>query len=526
MGKLAPPLLVNAKLFAKMRLATSLFRQKISCIPRDILWPCLVLTGEYIEVCVVAYRTFLHIRLRQTLRLAVAVPTAAMTLYLGCVSLAWYPEPVAALDTSSVAALPLPRTTEELLRFGRECACRYHKLCDAGETLGAATRNAFVGDMLCMMRALAAIEGTFEERTLVTASLSARESSRGVEYAASPAEEVLRIVLSISLDQGWFDIVEEARKKFELLVRERPVPPQANVASAVADLCALSYELEHCTSSEEVTITQRQRVARAVDAFRPENSVRERCTIAAEINVLPLVDLDKKTRCLMLTRRSPGRRPQLIITFVGTNSIRNWWTNFNYTTTELPVSFGMHSCVHRGYLELLESIAFEKVAMEFDQIILIGHSLGGALAQLGGLYLANARPERRVTVLTVASPRVFASNRGIWQHSRDWLLRKSNLTDKMIVLPSNCRHIRAFMCADVVPRLPPSFLGYQHVGTPLPLHTGCPTRLSFLGWGLWSYLFHSADMYKLVLERPAVAQLHYYEDVTPIPSQKEREEIA
>ncbi|CCD20069.1 lipase-like protein [Trypanosoma vivax] len=487
-------------------------------VPHDCLWPCIVLVAESLQVCVMAYHTLLHARLRRALCMAVAIPLGGTACYLAHSLWVFYPEPAVALDTSSVARRPLFCDTETLMSFGRHCAHRYHedgyvKGGDAAvrepQRACSAGYNALVGDLLLILRSMTAIQGTLEERQLVT--------PRAEDGGVSPAEFLLRIVLAISLDQGWFDIVEEARKMFELLVRERPVPPQANVASAVADLCSLSYELECCDSSVNVTMSQRQRVARAIDAFRPESSVRERCTIAAEIDVLPLADAGKTTRCLMLTRRSPGRRPQLIIVFIGTNSRRNWLTNLNCVPTQLPSSFGGRVRVHTGFLKLLESVAFAEAAMGFDQIILLGHSLGGALAQIAGLCLAEARKERRVTVLTVASPRVFVSQLGPVSRIARWIGVKSFHScweeEAELQLPENYRHIRAFMCADVIPRLPPSFLGYQHVGTPLPLHTGCPTRLSFLGWGLWSRLFHSAEMYRLVLERPVVAQLQRYVDV-------------
>ncbi|RNF16803.1 lipase-like protein [Trypanosoma conorhini] len=507
---------MQVQFLTRVRSLASRVGEKARVFPGDFIWPFVLLTGEYAHVCVIAYRTFIHFRLRQALRITFGVPAGGVVLYMAHASWAWYPEPAAAIDTSSVAGhRPVFHSTAELLDFASTCSRRYHRLCESGEGISPACLNELVGDMLTILRSIEAIEGSFEERALVTASLTVTDPSRGVEQEASPAELVLRVVLLVALDQGWFDIVEEARKMYGNLVREHPVPPQANVTSAVADLCALSYELESCTSSSEVTLLQRQRVARAIDAFRPGSSVRERCTIAAEIGVLPLVDLDKTTRCLMLTRRSPGRRPQLIITFVGSNSVRNWWRNLRCDLTELPAEFGVQARVHKGFLQLLESIAFEEVAVEFDQIILIGHSMGGALAQLAGLYLANERPERRVTILTVASPRVFASPCGVWRRVADWMRGRDGAGEAAAIAPPcNCRHIRAFMCADVVPRLPPAFLGYQHVGTPLPLHTGCPTRMSYVGWGLWSCLFHTADMYKAVLERPAVAQLHRYEDVS------------
>ncbi|RHW74486.1 lipase-like protein [Trypanosoma brucei equiperdum] len=524
-----------------LRSAASSLVSRARLIPSSFLWPCLILTKESLHVGVIAYRTFIHSRVRLVLRTAVGVPIASVSLYLSYALFAWYPEPTAAVSTDSVADRPLLRCTSDLLEFGRNCAGRYHRIesnSTAGMTgwgrkLPESERNEVVGDVLYILRCIEAIRGTFEERQLVT--------PRADHGAACPAEELLRIVLAISLDQEWFDIVEAAREMFEQVVRDRPVPAQANVTSAIADLCALSYELEHCTDSSEVTVTQRQRVARAVDSFRPEKSVRELCTIAAEIAVLPLVDLDETTRCLMLTRSSPGYRPQLIITFIGTNSWRSWLTNLRYWPRAPPAGlFGTQLRVHAGFLEMLQSIHFAEAAEDFDQIILIGHSMGGALAQLAGVCLANGKSSRRVTVLTVASPRVFAVRHGTLWPLRSWLSGTELTKNEKVViagaeegreiddeknqhvqysdceadvsraLPENYRHIRVFMYADVVPKLPPVFLGYHHVGTPLPLHTGCPTRKSFVGWGLWSQCFHSAEMYKAVLERPVVAQRQRY----------------
>ncbi|KPA75221.1 lipase-like protein [Leptomonas pyrrhocoris] len=373
----------------------------------------------------------------------------------------------------------------------------------------------------------------------------------------SPAEYILRVIMAIAIAEGWADITEHTRVLFQELVRNKTPPVQSRIVQAVGELCSLSYELES-GRVDAITLNQRKRIAAAIDAFRPEKSVEERCTIAHETSILPLPDFDHTTRCLGVIRKSPGRKPQLILCFVGTNSNRNWLTNFNYWPVPLPARYGVvgaalppdssdarvvHPMVHRGFLGLVQTVPYREVAADFDHILLVGHSLGGALAQLAGLELAAERPSRRITVITVASPRVLAVDwcsrlrmihRHWWQHrphhvegqhensSQPTLLpvapaglRHGDAVERdalaeMLTTPANYRHFRGYLQSDVVPHLPPEFLHFTHNGQHIPLNTGCTTSLSFMAWGMYSKLYHSADLYRSVLKQPIVSQTHWY----------------
>lgn len=553
--------------------------------------------GSLAELFADVYCTFMSPALRRLLRFAIGVPFLCGTVFLLGMHQWYFPEIGDGLDTSCVAeeelcgdVAALLVFTVQLQKFYRDLQQHYTDVCarqlDAGQsppggetktasvppasmlrkqglaastaTFSAEESNELLRRIFIVIRSMEeCMVGTAEERVLITRQpdvlggprpTMSPEATPGPSPATaagakpapriiiSPAEYILRVILAISLEQGWADITEHARQLFSELVHTTPVPAQAHIVQAVGDLCSLSYELEQ-GQVDAITRSQRRRVARAIDAFRPEKAVEERCTIASEITILPIPDSDHTTRCLGMIRHSPGRRPQLILCFLGSNSWRNWVTNFNYFPIPLPSSFGVrgHGCqpmVHRGFYGLLQSVPYKELAADFDQIILVGHSLGGALAQLAGLELAAEKPGRRITVVTMASPRVLAIDgrvhrdfnaRRTMQQRRNPLAVVPSATSngianehqrddlaELLSLPPNYRHFRGFLQPDAVPHLPPQFLHFTHTGQRLPLNTGCHTFSSFIGWGMWSYLYHSSDLYYRVLQSPCVSQSSWY----------------
>jgi len=558
--------------------------------------------GSLVELGTDVYCTLLSPALRRCLRFVIGVPFLCGTVFLLIMHQWYFPEVGDGLDTSCVtAAAELCDDVASLLTFTMELQKEYHGLqyryaetCTQRTNSGrgrqqhgvedadvaastterkrrglaasttpfsAEESNELLRRIFIIIRSMEEdMIGTPEERVLITPRpdvliaprhttaqqqpLPPSSTATTTPGAAtllksdiSPAEYILRVVLAISLEQGWADITEHTRLLFAQLVRRTPVPAQAHIVQAVGDLCSLSYELEQ-GQVDAITQSQRRRVARAIDAFRPEKAVEERCTIASEITILPLPDSNYTTRCLGMIRRSPGRRPQLILCFLGSNTWRNWVTNFNYFPIPLPATFGVrgHGCqpmVHRGFYGLLQSVPFKEVAADFDQVILVGHSLGGALAQLAGLELAAERPQRRITVVTMASPRVLAIGRlpgcpytaggaaavrsaktSAAHPSSSWggTANEHQCDDlaELLLLPPNYRHLRGFLQPDVVPHLPPQLLHFTHTGQRMPLNTGCSTFSSFIGWGMWSYLFHSSDLYYRVLQNPYVSQSSWY----------------
>ena len=104
------------------------------------------------------------------------------------------------------------------------------------------------------------------------------------------------------------------------------------------------------------------------------------------------------------------------------------------------------------YLPLSEKILQTKKEYPHYQVVIAGHSLGAALSILFGAYVAkyvvHDHPiENRVQVINLGSPRVGDEQ---FYHSLEQI---SNLSIWRMVFED-----------DIVPRYPPMWLGYRHVG--------------------------------------------------------------
>jgi len=146
----------------------------------------------------------------------------------------------------------------------------------------------------------------------------------------------------------------------------------------------------------------------------------------------------------------------LFVVFRGTLSsnekLSNWMANRRDSKFDDLKGGGVHRGFHRCYesvrgeiLDYLEAHASPK-----KTIRVTGHSLGGALASLAAMEFATCGlPYRRLEAFTFASPRVGSAK---WarhydkQDTESWRIANEN---------------------DIVTRLPPGWMGYRHVGTPL-----------------------------------------------------------
>jgi len=135
------------------------------------------------------------------------------------------------------------------------------------------------------------------------------------------------------------------------------------------------------------------------------------------------------------------------------------------------------ACVHYGFLKDFEAINVEVVSqvkqitsMMPAQIIITGHSLGGALAKLAGLEFARQKLPLQ-NVVTFGQPRVgndvFAQMYDATLHPQ---INGPGATLKDITY-------RVVNQNDIVPRSPGVLLGYRHCGQEIFLE---PTG----GWGL------------------------------------------
>ena len=117
--------------------------------------------------------------------------------------------------------------------------------------------------------------------------------------------------------------------------------------------------------------------------------------------------------------------------------------------------------IHRGFQDALfefnvtEQIEEQVMQMidEEGEIILSGHSLGGALAHILAVYFADKYPNMKVTMINVGAPRLGNKAFKTWSEE----------------LP-NLAVWRYVYRKDVVPRLIPTSLGYHHAGHLYQMH--------------------------------------------------------
>lgn len=142
-----------------------------------------------------------------------------------------------------------------------------------------------------------------------------------------------------------------------------------------------------------------------------------------------------------------------VIAFRGTEGVaQDWLTDADIRREDNPW-LDKTGRIHRGFLSSYQSIAEDILAAlstfeTVKQIWLCGHSLGGALATLAAVHLTDAGLSVAGTC-TIGQPRV--GDQGFAD-----VYRKQQL-DKC--------HVRVAHIRDPVTRVPPSIMGWCHVGS-------------------------------------------------------------
>jgi triacylglycerol lipase len=139
----------------------------------------------------------------------------------------------------------------------------------------------------------------------------------------------------------------------------------------------------------------------------------------------------------------------IVVSFCGSESFQDWWTNLTFTSETGPFQ---GTQVHKGFQDALVP-TLVRIASDTQkynpsgtkQIWIAGHSLGGALAVLlTAMLVADDIPV--AGLYTYGAPRVG---------------------DNTFEEAFNQRFANAFRVVnedDMVPHLPPEFLGYSHTG--------------------------------------------------------------
>lgn len=175
------------------------------------------------------------------------------------------------------------------------------------------------------------------------------------------------------------------------------------------------------------------------------DDAREQCEYEGLTRFAPIYCSDSGTECYVA-----GDDERTVIAFRGTQDVADWRNNLD---RELTKHYRCDGRAHRGFYGAWLSVskAVRNALGEPRECIgrkmyVTGHSLGAALASLCAYELAH----RGYTVSGVhlfGSPRV--GDQGWAEHYEHWL---GHVT---------YRHVN---CCDIVPRVPPMWFGYRHVG--------------------------------------------------------------
>ncbi|MDP0499193.1 MAG: lipase family protein [Verrucomicrobiota bacterium JB022] len=184
---------------------------------------------------------------------------------------------------------------------------------------------------------------------------------------------------------------------------------------------------------------------------------------------------------------SPAGDDTLYVGVRGTLLRRDWDTNMNFSKIRRVLGGIDLGQVHQGFFKTYESCSPRLVeqltqllaqAPGIRRVVVVGHSLGGALATLLGASLAidpwrQAAGIEEVTVYTLASPRVG----------------DRSFVDAVAALPAldfyNIQNTH-----DIVPKLPFEDLGYEHAGRVLQFSEG---QGDLLAW-------HDLKLYREAVE--------------------------
>jgi hypothetical protein len=150
---------------------------------------------------------------------------------------------------------------------------------------------------------------------------------------------------------------------------------------------------------------------------------------------------------------------QIVIAFRGTRNLKNWIEDLKVGKPDSPFPNSPKDAkIHYGFLEtwhyiktqVVEELLILSNIHPYSNLLITGHSLGGAVATLCSADVRNTYPDlnvRKWQVFTIGQPRV--GNKAFAQ----WF---ENL---------NISFHRVVNQQDLTPHLPPAFVDFNHVGT-------------------------------------------------------------
>ena len=151
---------------------------------------------------------------------------------------------------------------------------------------------------------------------------------------------------------------------------------------------------------------------------------------------------------------------RLVIAFRGTQTPADWLKDLDFVPAPyLPLPG--RGTVHQGFQQVYYAVrgsilAYLKANMDATELLVVGHSLGGALATLAIPDILNQFPEGAIAPIlyTFASPRAGHNDFATFFNGR---------------INVAWRTVNVW---DVVPHVPPTLAAYVHVGQQLTIDSG------------------------------------------------------
>ena len=176
------------------------------------------------------------------------------------------------------------------------------------------------------------------------------------------------------------------------------------------------------------------------------------------------------SKCLSIPYQKTGvsanyailrRGNALFLFFEGSDGKNDWLRNLDFPAKPYKRMGKTIWFAHRGFLKVWKEIepllAADIADKHFKKIVIAGYSHGGALAMLCHEYVWYHRPDLRASTESYGfgAPRVF------------WGIKTASLSRRWLGY-TIVRNLD-----DLITHLPPSFLGYRHMGKLLKIGSKC-----------------------------------------------------
>ncbi|RKP14084.1 Alpha/Beta hydrolase protein, partial [Piptocephalis cylindrospora] len=156
------------------------------------------------------------------------------------------------------------------------------------------------------------------------------------------------------------------------------------------------------------------------------------------------------------------QQERIIVSFRGTYSPRQALTDLKMHQTPFPPALAQKGKVHSGFYlnyelvreDILREVASLRLRFPHYRILVIGHSLGGALAALMATALYEQDPEAIIYTFSYGAPRL--GNVGLAKYIDSLPIHLVNMV----------------YGHDFAPHVPTLGLGYVHAGRELWVHNG------------------------------------------------------